>query len=77
MRAKIAHNRQIAEFNISGYGLRADSARPQRVSGSARIDSRRAESARNPLATNVKFGDDCANAQPGLYQWAAALGLLT
>ena len=54
-------------------GLRASSARPQRVSGSARTDSRRAESARNPIAANVKFGDDCANAQPGLSQWTAAL----
>ena len=34
-------------------GLRADSARPQRVSGSARTDSRRAESARNPIAVAV------------------------
>ena len=40
--------------------LRADSARPQRVSGSARTDSRRAESARNPIASHVKFGDDSA-----------------
>ena len=47
-------------------GLRVDSARPQRVSGSARTDSRRAESARNPIATYAKVGDDCANAQPGL-----------
>ena len=47
--------------------LRADSARPQRVSGSARTDSRRAESARNHIASHVKFGDDCANAQPGLF----------
>ena len=39
-------------------GLRADSARSQRVSGSARTDSQRAESARNPIAANVKFGDD-------------------
>ena len=38
-------------------GLRADSARPQRVSGSARTDSQRAESARNPIAANVKFSD--------------------
>ena len=56
-------------------GLRADAARPQRVSGSARIDSRRAESARNPIAVHVKFGDDCANAQPGLSQWTAAFNL--
>ena len=41
-------------------GLRADSARPQRVSGSARTDSRRAESARNPIASHVNFGDDSA-----------------
>ena len=54
-------------------GLRADSAaRPQSVSGSARTDSRRAESARNPIAVHVKFGNDCANAQPGLSQWTAA-----
>ena len=53
-------------------GLRADSARPQRVSGSARTDSRRAESARNPIIAYVKFGDDCASAQPGLFQWMAA-----
>ena len=40
VRAKIAPNRLIAEFNISGYGVcAADSARPQRVSGSARIHS--------------------------------------
>ena len=44
--------------------LRADSVRPQCVSGSARTDSRRTESARNPIAAHVKFGDDCANAQP-------------
>ena len=36
-------------------------------------DSRRAESVRNPTAVHVKFGDDCANAQPGLSQWTAAL----
>ena len=53
-------------------GLRADSVSPQRVSGSAHTDSRRAESARNPIAANVKFGDDCANAQPGLSKWTAA-----
>ena len=40
--------------------LRADSASSQRVSGSARTDSRRAESARNPIADHVKFGDDSA-----------------
>ena len=53
--------------------LRVDSARPQRVSGSARTDSRRDESARNHIASHVKFGDDCANAQPGLSQWTATL----
>ena len=41
-------------------GLRADSVRPQRLSGSARTDSRRAESAHNPIASHVKFGDDSA-----------------
>ena len=60
----------------AAMGLRADSARPQRVSGSARTDSRRAESARNPIAAHVKFGDDCVNAQPGLSQWTAALSPL-
>ena len=43
-------------------GLRADSARPQRVSGSARTDSRLAESAR-PIAAHVKFGDDSFSAE--------------
>ena len=41
-------------------GLRADSARPHCVSDSARTDSRRAESARNPIVSHVKFGDDSA-----------------
>ena len=42
-------------------GLRAGSARPQRVSGSARTDSQRAQSARNPIASHVNFDDDsCA-----------------
>ena len=72
MRAKIAPNRLIAEFNISGYGLRADSARPQRVSGSARTDSRRAESARNPIASHVNFGDDSALSAFTRTQWTAA-----
>ena len=53
MRAKIAPNRLIAEFNISGYGV-----------------------ARNPIAANVKFGDDCDNARKGLSQWTAALTAL-
>ena len=54
-------------------GLRADSARPQRVSGSARTDSRRAESARNPIASNVNFGDDSALNELTRTQWTAAL----
>ena len=33
--------------------LRADSVRPQRVSGQRVL-----------MAAHVKFGDDCANAQP-------------
>ena len=61
----------------TAMGLRADSARPQRVSGSARTDSQRAEPARNPIAVHVKFGDDCANAQPGLSQWTATFRLLS
>ena len=44
----------------TAMGLRAGSARPQRVSGSARTDSQRAESARNPIASHVNFGDDAA-----------------
>ena len=47
-------------LTLAAMGLRADSARPQRVSCSARTDSRRAESARNPIASYVKFGDDSA-----------------
>ena len=53
-------------------GLRADSARPQRVSGSARTDSRRAESARNPIAPHVNFGDDSALSAFTRTQWTAA-----
>ena len=54
-------------------GLRADSARPQRVSGTARTDSRRAESARNPIASHVNFGDDSALSAFTRTQWMAAL----
>ena len=54
-------------------GLRADSARPQPVSGSARTDSRRAESARNPIASHAKFGDDSALNAVKRTQWTAAL----
>ena len=56
-------------------GLRADSARPQRVSGSARTDSRRAESARNPIASHVNFGDDSALSAFTRTQWAAAFSV--
>ena len=54
-------------------GLRAGSARPQRVSGSARTDSQRAESARNPIPSHVKFGDDSALNALTRTQWTAAL----
>ena len=54
-------------------GLRADSTRPQRVSGSALTHSRRAESARNPIASQVNFGDDSALSAPTRTQWTAAL----
>ena len=54
-------------------GLRADSARPQRVSGSARTDSRSAESARNSIAFHVNFGDDSALSTFTRTQWTAAL----
>ena len=53
-------------------GLRADSARPQRFSGSARTDSQRAESACNHIAANVKFGDDSALSAFTRTQWTAA-----
>ena len=53
-------------------GLRADSARPQRVSDSARTDSRRAESARNPIASHVNFGDDSVLSAFTRTQWTAA-----
>ena len=54
-------------------GLRADSARPQRVSGSARTDSQRAELARNPIASHVNFGDDSTLSAFTRTQWTAAL----
>ena len=54
-------------------GLRADSARPQRVSGSARTDSQRAESARSPIASHDNFGDDSALSALTRTQWTAAL----
>ena len=53
-------------------GLRDDSARPQRVSGLAHIHNRRAESVRNPIALNVKFGDDSALSALTCTQWTAA-----
>ena len=58
-------------------GLRAGSARPQRVSGSARTDSQRAQSARNPIASHVNFDDDSAPSAFTRTQWTAAFtGLL-
>ena len=56
-------------------GLRANSARPQRVSGSARTESRRAESARNPIASHVNIGDDSALSAFTRTQWTAAFSL--
>ena len=53
--------------------LRADSASPQRVSGSARTDSQRAGSARNRIASHVIFGDDSALSALTRTQWTAAL----
>ena len=46
-------------------GLRANPAHPQRVSGSARTDSRRGESACNPIASHVNFGAEYIHAHPG------------
>ena len=62
-------------LTLAAMGLRADSARPQRVSGSARTDSRRAEPARNPIASHVNFGDDSAwmRSRAVRTQWTAAL----
>ena len=54
-------------------GLRADSVRRLSVRAEPLTRWGRAESARNPIAVHVKFGDDCANAQAGLSQWTAAL----
>ena len=56
-------------------GLRAGSARPQRVSGSARTDSQRAQSARNPIASHVNFDDDSAPSAFTRTQWTAAFRL--
>ena len=56
-------------------GMRAGSARPQRVSGSARTDSQRAESARNPIASHVNFGDASALSAFTRTQWTEALTL--
>ena len=62
LRVGCAFAQSSPNLTWDAMGLRANSARPQRVSGSARTDSQRAESARNPIAANVKFGDDCDNA---------------
>ena len=64
-------------LTLAAMGLRADSARPQRVSGSARTDSRRAESARNPIASHVNFGDDSALSAFTRTKWTAAFTLLS
>ena len=53
--------------------MRADSARPQRVSGSARTDNQRAQSARNPIASHVNFDDDSAPSAFTRTQWTATL----
>ena len=58
-------------------GLRADSARPQRIRGSARTHSRHAESARNPIASHVNFGDDSALSAFTRTQWTAAFIVIT
>ena len=58
-------------------GLRAGSARPQRVSGSARTDSQRAQSARNPIASHVNFDDDSALSVFTRTQWTAAFSGLS
>ena len=57
-------------------GLRAGSARPQRVSGSARTDSQRVQSARNPIASHVNFDDDSAPSAFTRTQWTAAFRVL-
>ena len=72
-RGLAARWRNQRRISWAAIGLRADSARPQRVSGSARTDSRRAESARNPIAAHIKFGDDSALNALTRGQWTAAL----
>ena len=57
-------------------GLRTDSALPQRVRGSARTNNRRAESARNPIAVHVKFGDDSALNALTRIQWTTAFRVI-
>ena len=61
----------------AAMGLRADSARRLSVRAEPLTRWGRTVSARIPIATNVRFGDDCANAQPGLSQWTAAFRLLS
>ena len=57
------------------YGVGVDSARRLSVRAEPLTRWGRAESTRNPIAVHVKFGDDGANAQPGLSQWTATLTL--
>ena len=64
-------------LTLAAMGLRADSARRLSVRAEPLTRWGRAEDARNPIASHVKFGDDCANAQPGLSQWTAAFTLIT
>ena len=63
-------------LTLVAMGLRADSARRLLVRAEPLTRCGLAESARNPIAANVKFGDDCANAQPCVSQWTAALRLV-
>ena len=51
------------KLTCDAMGLRADSAR---------TDSRSAESARNPISSHVKFGDDSAPSAFTRTQWTAA-----
>ena len=71
-----AFTQSSPNLTLAAMGLHADSARPQRVSGSARTDSRSAESARSPVAAHAKFGDDSELNALTRTQWTAAFSAL-
>ena len=70
-----AFTQSSPNLTLAAMWLHADSARLQRVSGSARTDSRSA-SARNPIAAHAKFGDDSELNALTRTQWTAAFSAL-